>query len=232
MRPILAISRRAIDAMKAAFDRTIEQVSQAVSASRIVPHPPQRVSESRTAAGVLPSLPAGRQDTSNDELQLKHICEAIGLDPSQLTEKPALRDDLGTDPRSFPNPANGRDPFSLQEPAFHVGAGQSFGVAVESFLHDESRSTALDPGDIADLLASLKVRLLKIRLAPDDMAEAEAEIETAIAQLLSPRPKPQIVGLSLHTLIAILDQAGAAALTDDIETSLIRLRVFLSQWNV
>ena len=42
------------------------------------------------------------------------------------------------------------------------------------------------PNDLADVLASLKLRLLKIRLAPDDMDEAQAEIATAIAQLLSP----------------------------------------------
>jgi hypothetical protein len=85
--------------------------------------------------------------------------------------------------------------------------------------------------DLADVLTSLKFRLLKIRLAPDDMDEAQAEIATAIAQLLSPRPKPQIIALSLTTLVSILETAGPAALTKDIETSLARLRAFLLQLN-
>jgi hypothetical protein len=63
------------------------------------------------------------------------------------------------------------------------------------------------------------------------MDEAQAEIATAIAQLLSPRPKPQIIALSLTTLVSILETAGPAALTKDIETSLARLRAFLLQLN-
>jgi multidrug efflux pump subunit AcrA (membrane-fusion protein) len=85
--------------------------------------------------------------------------------------------------------------------------------------------------DLADVLASLKFRLLKIRLAPDDMEEAQAEIATAIAQLHSPRPKLQIIALSLNTLVSILEQAGPAALTKDVETTLASLRAFLLQWN-
>jgi hypothetical protein len=83
--------------------------------------------------------------------------------------------------------------------------------------------------DLADLLTSLKLRLLKIRLDPADMAEAEAEITTAVAQLLSPRPKQQIITLALSSLLSILEKAGAAALTDDVELSLSRLRAYLSQ---
>ena len=52
-----------------------------------------------------------------------------------------------------------------------------------------------------------------------------------IAQLLSPRPKPQIIASSLQTLLSILEKAGPEVLTKDVEASLARLRDFLLQWN-
>lgn len=129
------------------------------------------------------------------------------------------------------------------KPGLHPGAGDAFERAVPPVRQTRARSTraahresvqmpAASASDLADVLASLKLRLLKIRLAPDDMDEAQAEIATAIAQLHSPRPKPQIIALSLTTLISILEKAGPAALTKDIEASLTRLRDFRSQWDV
>jgi hypothetical protein len=94
---------------------------------------------------------------------------------------------------------------------------------------DSSQINPPRESDLADILTSLKLRLLKLRLAPDDMAEAEAEITTAVAQLLSPRPKPQIISLSLSTLLSILENGEESALTIDVEMSLLKLHAYLSQ---
>ncbi len=83
--------------------------------------------------------------------------------------------------------------------------------------------------EIADLLASLKLRLIKIRLSPDDMGEAQAEIATAIAQLLSPRPKQPVIAASLATLLSVLEGAQAVPLTSDVKRSLAKIGDFLDQ---
>lgn len=142
----------------------------------------------------------------NDDLaaiELKNICEAIGLDPEEFNKEVAAAEPAHGDEWKIP----------LSEPAGAARAEMSFFQA----------------NDIPDILASLKLRLLKIRLPPDDMAEAEAEIATAIAQLLSPRPKLQIIASSLTTLLSILEKAGTGALTSDVEMSLVRIRFFLTQ---
>jgi hypothetical protein len=136
-------------------------------------------------------------------LELKNICEAIGLDPAEFTNERAVWDAFDEQ----------RATSSLPEPVSNARAEMSFFQA----------------NDLPDILSSLKLRLLKVPLAPDDLAEAEAEIATAIAQLLSPRPKLPIIAASLKTLLSILEKAGTAALTSDIEMSLTRIRFFLTQ---
>jgi hypothetical protein len=111
-------------------------------------------------------------------------------------------------------------------------AGQTRAKPLKPADRESAQTPFAKASDLADVLASLKLRLLKIRLAPDDMDEAQAEIATAIAQLHSPRPKPQIIALSLTTLVSILEKAGPAALTKDVETSLARLHAFLLQLKV
>jgi hypothetical protein len=120
------------------------------------------------------------------------------------------------------------DVFELATPP----VGQARAKPSKPANRESAQTPTARASDLADVLASLKLRLLKIRLAPDDMDEAQAEIATAIAQLFSPRPKPQVIALSLTTLVSILEKAGPAALTKDIETSLARLRAFLLQWHV
>jgi len=137
-----------------------------------------------------------------DDLELKFICEAIGLDPRELTGVPAL-----------PGP-NGD----------HTVANRGVPHATAA-----SQPLTFDVGEVAGLLASLKHRLLKLRLSKDDLAEAEAEIATATAQLLSPRPKQPIITASLTTLLAILDGPGAASMTIDLQVSLTEVRFFLTQ---
>jgi hypothetical protein len=167
-----------------------------------------------TLSGDVQPLPARFVDPSSRDseelvgLELKYLCEAIGLNPAEFTNERAAWDAFDAD----------RQRASLHQPA----------SAEMSFFH---------ANDLPDILASLKLRLLKIRLAPDDMAEAEAEIATAISQLLSPRPKLQIIAASLNTLLSILEEAGTgragtAPLTSDIEMSLTRIRSFLKQLQV
>jgi hypothetical protein len=146
--------------------------------------------------------------------ELKYLCEAIGLNPAEFTNERAAWAAFDADRQKA---------GSLHRPPSTARAGVSL------FQAD----------DLPDILASLKLRLLKVRLAPDDMAEAEAEIATAIAQLLSPRPKLQIIAASLNTLLSILENSGTdkagtdkartAPLTSDIEMSLTRVRFFLKQ---
>ena len=62
-------------------------------------------------------------------------------------------------------------------------------------------------------------------LAPDELAEAQAENDTARAQLASPKPKPSILAASLRTLLSILENAGPPLATDTRE-NLIAIRDF------
>jgi hypothetical protein len=164
-----------------------------------------------TPSEVVPPLPARFVDASKDSeefaaLELKYICEAIGLNPADFTNERAAWDAFDEQRATSP----------LPEPLGTARAEMSFFQA----------------NDLPDILASLKLRLLKVRLDPDDLAEAEAEIATAIAQLLSPRPKLPIVSASLNTLLSILEKAGTDALTSDVEMSLTRIRFFLTQLSV
>ena len=169
-----------------------------------------------TPSGSQKPMPARFVDVSRDSedlaaLELKNICEAIGLDPAEFTNERAVWDAFDEQ----------RATTSLPEPVSAARAEMSFFQA----------------NDLPDILASLKLRLLKVPLAPDDLAEAEAEIATAIAQLLSPRPKLPIIAGSLQTLLSILEKGGTekggtVALTSDIEMSLTRIRFFLTQLSV
>jgi hypothetical protein len=246
LRRILSISRRGIDAVKAIVG-TSEKPLERIPAHRTITYLPEFVSLSSSAA-VLPPRPAKRQDNSNDDLMgLKNICDAIGLDPNEIAGEPALRDVFDpnprgpnprgldprdsdprdSDPRGSGNAVNPRETARFTEPAPNIGVREPFAAVAPPSLPERSRFAVSTASDLADVLASLKLRLLKIRLAPDDLAEAEAEIETAIAQLLSPRPKLPIITASLTTLLSIVEQARAATLTRDIEASLTKLRTFL-----
>jgi hypothetical protein len=76
------------------------------------------------------------------------------------------------------------------------------------------------------MLESLKLRLPNLGLVWDDMAEARAEIDTARAQLSSPRPKMKIVAISLETLLSILENAGVAPSASNVRASLPAIREF------
>ena len=188
-------------------------------------------------------------------IDLRHICEAIGLDPREFTgvaapgadilrsapanpvERHDSSNDVSDDVRKLIEQlqAGGAQGFVFHpngeevpdEPATPP-AGRTRTRSLKLAHRESAQIPPSRESDLADLLTSLKLRLLKIRLDPVDMAEAEAEITTAVAQLLSPRPKPQIIALSLNALLSILEKAGPL-LTDDVELSLSKLRAYLSQ---
>jgi hypothetical protein len=272
MRRILSITRRGIAAVRIAFGQP-DTPAELLPPLRMITHLPEPVSESRSdqnrSVRELPPAPTPNQDkASDDDLELRRICEAIGLDVKDVTGKvtgeatpraaiPVTSHHLSVDLGS--NGLNNHDlsndvsddvlrliehveATNARKPGLRPSAGDVFEPPTPpgrqtrakspSPAHRESAQTPfVRATDLADVLASLKLRLLKIRLAPDDMDEAQAEISTAVAQLRSPRPKPQIIALSLNTLVSILETAGPAALTKDVETSLTRLRAFLLQLN-
>jgi hypothetical protein len=211
----------------------------------------------------LPPQPVNKPGDALAAMELRNICEAIGLDPrefggegaptpsSPMQSSPMQSGPVQSSPADMHDSSNdvSDDVRRLIEQVqaagawgdpFHPNGGEvpresSTSVAPTragslKLAHRESAHVpASRESDLADILTSLKLRLLKVRLAPDDMAEAEAEITTAVAQLLSPRPKPQIIAVSLSSLVSILEKGGEAGLTIDVEMSLSELRAYLSQ---
>lgn len=67
-------------------------------------------------------------------------------------------------------------------------------------------------GSLPDLLAELAALLPGMPLAPDARDEIQAEIQTARAQLGSPRPRQPVIQECLRTIRALLEEvAGSAA---------------------
>ena len=237
-------------------------------ALQTAPSRPEAVAETakdrdrgREKDSYLPPLPPQPVNKPGDDLaamELRNICEAIGLDPREFggegaptPSSPMQSGPVQSSPADMHDSSNdvSDDVRRLIEQVqaagawgdpFHPNGGEvpresSTSVAPTragslKLAHRESAHVpASRESDLADILTSLKLRLLKVRLAPDDMAEAEAEITTAVAQLLSPRPKPQIITVSLSSLVSILEKGGEAGLTIDVEMSLSELRAYLSQ---
>jgi hypothetical protein len=162
-------------------------------------------------------------DLSKHDLSNHDLSNDVSADVLRLIEHVEAIN--AQQPRS--RPSAGMDPEPATPPGRHTPAKSS-----KPSNRESAQTPFAKASDLADVLASLKLRLLKIRLAPDDMDEAQAEIATAIAQLHSPRPKPQIIALSLNTLVSILEKGGPAALTKDVETSLAKIHAFLLQLKV
>jgi hypothetical protein len=158
-------------------------------------------------------LPAHIVQNDSDELaatELKAICEAIGLDPKEITGE------LGPHHGPVPEFVHKRNP----EPVFDS-------VTPEYQEHEpgDARSHIGNKADLHVILESLGQQLSKLRLAPDELAEVQAEIDTALAQLASPRPKPHIVAASLRTLLSVVENAGPP-LTSDTRENLVAIRFF------
>ena len=119
--------------------------------------------------------------SDSDELaapELNRICEAIGLDPKEITGE------LAPHHRPVPEPVDKRNPEPIVEP---VTAGY------QQHQPDET--------DLDVILESLSQQLPKLALAPDGLAKAE--IDTARVQLAAPKPKPHILAAALQALLSI-----------------------------
>jgi hypothetical protein len=209
---------------------------------------------------LLPPQPVNKPSDDLAAMELRNICEAIGLDPREFggeaapTQSSPMQpsamqsghvdmhdssNDVSDDVRRLIEQVQAAG--ARGDPFLHLNGGEALPepgtlpvapIRARSLKLAHRDSSQINPpreSDLADILTSLKLRLLKLRLAPDDMAEAEAEITTAVAQLLSPRPKPQIISLSLSTLLSILENGEESALTIDVEMSLLKLHAYLSQ---
>jgi hypothetical protein len=209
---------------------------------------------------LLPPQPVNKPSDDLAAMELRNICEAIGLDPREFggeaapTQSSPMQpsamqsghvdmhdssNDVSDDVRRLIEQVQAAG--ARGDPFLHLNGGEALPepgtlpvapIRARSLTLAHRDSPQINPpreSDLADILTSLKLRLLKLRLAPDDLAVAEAEITTAVAQLLSPRPKPQIISLSLSTLLSILENGEESALTIDVEMSLLKLHAYLSQ---
>jgi hypothetical protein len=171
-------------------------------------------------------LPAHIVESDSDELaalELQRICEAIGLDPKEITGELAPHHNLPVrDPvfRSVTEPVpNGHEE---REPGDISTAADTRSLRSQP---DIRPPFSFSEADLDAILESLRVKLPKVGFAPDDLAEAEAEIDTARAQLASPKPKPHILAASLRTLSSLLESASWSG-TSDTRDSLVAIRDF------
>jgi hypothetical protein len=159
--------------------------------------------------------------------ELKRICEAIGLDPK------ALSGDLASHHRhASPESFHERDPDQIEEPATN-GHSEHDARNVSAAANNDSPKPRTDNGppfsfreaDLDVILESQRQQLPKLGLAYDELAEAQSEIDTARAQLASPKPKRPILAASLRTLLSILENA-APPLTSDTWENVVAIRDF------
>ena len=220
MRNIIAISQGGIDELEAALEQPEQPTPHFPPAQGVISKPeapqssptssaPEKPSVSSLEEASLKPLPDHIVQNDSDELaatELMRICEAIGLDPKEITGELAPHHD-------HPIP----DPAHKQNPAANSSSPQ---------LHPDSRSPFFfKAGDLDVILESLIEQLPKLGLALDALAEAQAEIDTARAQLASPKPKPHILAAALRTLLSIFENA-APPLTSDTRQNLVAIRDF------
>jgi hypothetical protein len=155
-------------------------------------------------------LPLQTVENDSDELaatELKSLCEAIGLDPREIAGELAPHH-RGPGPQPVTVPVHQRNPEPIVEP---VTTGY--------------QEREPDESDLDVILESLSQQLPKLGLAPDGLAEARAEIDTARTQLASPKPKPRILAAALQTLLSILENACRSS-TSDTREGLLAIRHF------
>jgi len=86
--------------------------------------------------------------------------------------------------------------------------------------------------DLPDILASLKLRLLKVRLDPTTWRGRGGDRNRHCPAPLPPAESCRSSPHRFKTLLSILEKAGTDALTSDVEMSLTRIRFFLTQLSV
>jgi hypothetical protein len=183
---------------------------------------------------VKPLPPHMAQDENSElaALELQRICEAIGLDPNEFTGELAPHHNPPVnDPRHGTNPESILEALQTEyEDEEHPSFAVSHQADQSSFQPEmDSRSPfSFKQADLDVILESLRFKLPKLGFAPDDLAEAEAEIDTARAQLASPKPKPHVLAASLKTLSSLLENASWSW-TSDTRENLVAIRDFQSR---
>jgi hypothetical protein len=192
----------------------------------------QNDSDERLQEAPIKPLPAHIVQNDSDELaalELQRICEAIGLDPKEITGELAPHhnrpvsdpvDRLAPEPALPPESALHR--YEEQEPRDVSTPADNGSLRPQP---DSSSSFSFNETDLDVILESLRLKLPKLGFAPDDLAEAEAEIDTVRAQLASPKPKLHILAASLKTLSSLLENASWSW-TSDTRESLVAIRDF------
>jgi hypothetical protein len=156
----------------------------------------------------LPSHPLPQHIVQNDSdelaaTELNRICEAIGLDPREITGELAPHHRPVPEPVTVPVHKQNTEP--IVEPV------------TTGYQEHQPDETELDV-----ILESLSQQLPKLALAPDGLAKARAEIDTARVQLASPKPKPHILAAALQILLSILENGCRSSTSDTREGLLAR----------
>jgi hypothetical protein len=202
MRNIISVSQDGIDELETALEQPEQATThfppaQSVDWKPVTPPltittaaigKPAIWEESIREESIKPSpfhpLPNHIVRSDNDELaaaELNTICAAIGLDPKEITGE------LAPHHRSaVPDPVHKRNPEPIVEPVT---------TGYQQHQPDET--------DLDVMLESLSQQLPKLALAPDGLAKARAEIDTARVQRASPKPKTHLLAAALQTLLSI-----------------------------
>lgn len=226
------VNQASIEPLQEAPNASIQEESARPSPAHALPAHPlpaqivQKDSDESSPEAPIKPLPAHIVQNDSDELaalDLQRICEAIGLDPKEITGELAPHHNRPvSDPvyRLAPEPVLHR--YEEQEP-------QDVSTAADNGLlqpqPDSSSPFSFNEADLDVILESLRLKLPNLEFAPDDLAEAEAEIDTARAQLASPKPKLHILAASLKTLSSLLENASWSW-TSDTRESLVAIRDF------
>ncbi len=207
---IVSLTQVGIDEVESILEQPYQGLHVAPAPDVKQPSVTSRPASVSEAEGRIPPRPMPARIVPNDSderaaLELKQICAAIGLDPREVTGE------LGEVPVVNPSPPRN----GLVQ---HDGGKRPDVPSLAPVSFEE--------GDLDSILESLKLQLPKLGLGWDYMAEARAEIDTARAQLSSPRPKAKIVATCLESLLSILENTGAAASTSNVRANLPAIRDF------
>lgn len=125
-------------------------------------------------------------------------------------------------------PDTSTEHFPPLHPVAHNGNGAPV-TATTAESGTEVNCRATEVAVIRPFLAALELQISKLHLDPDHVAEFRANIDTARAQLSSPRPRRQVVAVCLEPVLAAIENAGPLGLTADIRAQLPAIRAFLQQ---
>lgn len=221
------VNQASIEPLQEAPNTSIQEKSAKPSPAHPLPAQiVQKDSDEPLPEAPIKPLPAHIVQNDSDELaalELQRICEAIGLDPNEITGELAPHHNRPvSDPvyRLGPEPVLHR--YEEQEPR---DASTTADNGLLQPQPDSSSPLSFNETDLDVILESLRLKLPKIGFPPDDLAEAEAEIDTARAQLASPKPKLHILAASLKTLSSLLENASWSW-TSDTRESLVAIRDF------